>query len=80
MNLYLYLYLLFRIFAKVSKSITGRKLQHICGELCGVIGIEDLCKMLIMSKDLKVNRSLSLPLESSFLLLSVFMESFFSSW
>ena len=43
--------LLFRIFAKVSKSITGRKLQHICGELCGVIGIEDLCKMLIMSKE-----------------------------
>lgn len=40
-----------RIFAKVSKSVTGRKLQHICGELCGVIGIEDLCKMLIMSKE-----------------------------
>lgn len=49
MNLYLYCF--FRIFAKVSKSITGRKLQHICGELCGVIGIEDLCKMLIMSKE-----------------------------
>ena len=50
MNLYLYCF--FRIFAKVSKSVTGRKLQHICGELCGVIGIEDLCKMLIMSKEL----------------------------
>ena len=49
MNLYLYCF--FRIFAKVSKSVTGRKLQHICGELCGVIGIEDLCKMLIMSKE-----------------------------
>ena len=45
MNLYLYCF--FRIFAKVSKSVTGRKLQHICG----VIGIEDLCKMLIMSKE-----------------------------
>ena len=48
----LYLYCFFRIFAKVSKSITGRKLQHICGELFGVIGVETSSKMLIMSKEL----------------------------
>ena len=40
--------LLFRIFAKVSKSITGRKLQHICG----VIGVEASSKIQIMSKEL----------------------------
>ena len=48
MNLYLYCF--FRIFAKVSKSVTGRKLQHICGELFGVIGVESSGKMLIMSR------------------------------
>ena len=36
------------IFAKVSKSITGRKLQHICG----VIGVEASSKIQIMSKEL----------------------------
>lgn len=46
MNLYLYCF--FRIFAKVSKSITGRKLQHICG----VIGVEASSKIQIMSKEL----------------------------
>jgi len=33
-----------------SKSVTGRKLQHICGELFGVIGVEAFGKMLIMSR------------------------------
>ena len=33
-----------------SKSVTGRKLQHICGELFGVIGVEASGKMLIMSR------------------------------
>ncbi len=49
MNLYLYCF--FRIFAKVSKSVTGRKLQHIRGELFGVIGVESSGKMLIMSRE-----------------------------
>ena len=33
-----------------SKSVTGRKLQHIRGELFGVIGVESFGKMLIMSR------------------------------
>lgn len=31
-------------------SVTGRKLQHIRGELFGVIGVESFGKMLIMSR------------------------------
>lgn len=33
-----------------SQSVTGRKLQHICGELFGVIGVEASGKVLIMSR------------------------------
>ena len=40
---------LFYYFCK-SKSVTGRKLQHIRGELFGVIGVESFGKMLIMSR------------------------------
>ena len=46
----LYLCYFFAIFVKVSKSVTGRKLQHIRGELFGVIGVESFGKMLIMSR------------------------------
>ena len=47
----LYLCHFFATFVKVSKSVTGRKLQHICGELFGVIGVEAFGKMLIMSRE-----------------------------
>ena len=50
----------FAIFIKISKSVTGRKLQHIRAELYGVIGAEHFGKILIMNRELKVNRSLSL--------------------
>ena len=46
----LYLCYFFATFVKVSKSVTGRKLQHIRGELFGVIGVESFGKMLIMSR------------------------------
>lgn len=52
--------LFFATFVKVSKSVTGRKLQHIRGELFGVIGVEASGKMLIMSREMNLNRSLSL--------------------
>lgn len=42
--------LLFSYICK-SKSVTGRKLQHIRGELFGVIGVESSGKMLIMSRE-----------------------------
>ena len=48
---------LFYYFCK-SKSVTGRKLQHIRGELFGVIGVESFGKMLIMSRG---NKSYSFP-------------------
>jgi hypothetical protein len=44
-------YSLFATFAEEILSVTGRKLQHICGELFGVIKVETLGKMLIMSRD-----------------------------
>lgn len=47
----LYLCHFFTTFVKVSKSVTGRKLQHIRGELFGVIKVETLGKMLIMSRE-----------------------------
>ena len=47
----LYLCYFFATFVKVSKSVTGRKLQYICGELFGVIGVEASGKMLIMSRE-----------------------------
>ena len=40
-------------FVKVSKSVTGRKLQHIRGELFGVIGAEAFGKILIMNREIK---------------------------
>ena len=43
----LYLCHFFATFVKVSKSVTGRKLQHIRGELFGVIGAEAFGKILI---------------------------------
>ena len=46
----LYLCHFFATFVKVSKSVTGRKLQNIRGELFGVIGVESFGKMLIMSR------------------------------
>ena len=36
-----------------SKSVTGRKLQHIRGELFGVIGAEAFGKILIMNREIK---------------------------
>ena len=36
-----------------SKSVTGRKLQHIRGELFGVIGAETFGKILIMNREIK---------------------------
>jgi hypothetical protein len=44
-------YSLFATFAKEFLSVTGRKLQHIRGELFGVIKVETLGKILIMSRD-----------------------------
>ena len=49
----LYLCYFFATFVKVSKSVTGRKLQHIRGELFGVIGAEAFGKILIMNREIK---------------------------
>ena len=48
-----YLCYFFATFVKVSKSVTGRKLQHIRGELFGVIGAEAFGKILIMNREIK---------------------------
>ena len=48
----LYLCYFFATFVKVSKSVTGRKLQHIRGELFGVIGAEAFGKILIMNREI----------------------------
>lgn len=45
--------LFFATFVKVSKSVTGRKLQYIRGELFGVIGAETFGKILIMNREIK---------------------------
>lgn len=46
-------YSIFATFAKEILSVTGRKLQHICGELFGVIGVEAFGKILIMNREIK---------------------------